>query len=89
MKCEKELNLSERGVWTSDSLIIFPTYTKLVNLKTNQVEIRPTKASTSRVSIQTELNNAKTFNDMKGYALFRNMKIEPLHKPHNDNDREE
>lgn len=89
MKCEKRLNLSERGVWTSDSLIIIPTYTKLVNLKNNQIEIRPTKASTSRVSIQTELNNAKTFNDMKGYALFRNMKIEPLHKPHNDNDREE
>lgn len=83
------MNLSERGVWTSDSLIIIPTYTKLVNLKNNQIEIRPTKASINKVSIQTELSNAKTFNDMKGYALFRNMKIEPLHKHSNDNDREE
>ncbi len=85
--CEKSLNLDERNVWRSDSLIFIPAHTKIVNLKTNQIEIRHTKETPSRVFIQTELKNAKTFNDMKGFALFRNMKIEPLYKHRHDNDK--
>ena len=86
--CEKTLNLNERNIWKSDSLIIIPSNTRIVNLKTKQIEVRPTKGTSNKVLLETKLNNAKTFNDMKGYALFRNMKIEPLHKHHN-NDREE
>lgn len=85
---EKELDLNERDVWKSDSLIIVPAQTKVVHLKTNQIEIRPAKATSSKLFLQAKLNNAKTFNDMSGYALFRNMKIEPLHKHRHDNDRE-
>ena len=85
---EKELDLNERDVWKSDSLIIVPAQTKVVHLKTNQIEIRPAKATSSKLFLQVKLNNAKTFNDMSGYALFRNMKIEPLHKHRHDNDRE-
>ena len=80
---EKALDLTKRNSWASDTLIINPTYTKIVNCKTNQIEIRHTKATTNRVLIQTELHNAKTFSDLRGYALFKNMKIEPLHKHHN------
>lgn len=83
--CEKALDLDDRNVWKSDSLIIVPAHTEIINLKTNQIEIRHTKTTPSRVFIQTELHNAKTFNDMKGYALFRNMKIETLYKHHHDN----
>lgn len=83
-KYEKKLNLNERDVWHSDTLLIIPSHTKIVNLKTKQTEIRHTKTTPSRVFIQTELHNAKTFNDMKGYALFRNMKIVPLHTHNND-----
>lgn len=85
--CEKTLNLNERNIWKSDSLIIIPSNTRIVNLKTKQIEVRPTKGTSNKVLLETKLNNAKTFNDMKGYALFRNMKIEPLQKHHN-NDRE-
>ena len=88
INCEKEIDLNERDVWKSDSLIITPAQTKVVNLKTNQIEIRPAKTTPSKLFLQAKLNNAKTFNDMRGYALFRNMKIEPLHKHRHDNDRE-
>lgn len=83
-KYEKILNLNERDVWHSDTLMIIPSHTRIVNLKTNQIEIRHTKATSNRVFIQTELHNAKTFNNMRGYALFRNMKIEPLHTKNHD-----
>lgn len=83
-KYEKVLNLNKRDVWYSDTLMIIPSHTKIVNLKTSQIEIRHTKETPNRVFIQTELHNAKTFNDMRGYALFRNMKIEPLHTKNHD-----
>lgn len=83
--CEKALDLDDRNVWKSDSLIIVPAHTEIINLKTNQIEIRHTKATPNRVFLQTELKNEKTFNDMRGYALFRNMKIETLYKHHHDN----
>lgn len=88
IRCEKDFDLNERDVWKSDSLIIIPAKTTVLHLKTNQTETRPTKATPSRLFIQAKLNNAKTFNDMRGYALFRNMKIEPLHIHRHDNDRE-
>jgi hypothetical protein len=83
--CEKALDLDDRNVWKSDSLIIVPAHTEIINLKTNQIEIRHTKATPNRVFLQTELKNEKTFNNMRGYALFRNMKIETLYKHHHDN----
>ena len=85
---EKALDINNRNRWASDTLIITPTYTKIINSKTNQIEIRPTKTTASRILLQTEINNAKTFNNLNGYALFRNMKIEPLHKHNKNNDRE-
>ncbi len=82
-----DLDLKERNIWKSDSLIIIPAATRSINLKTNQLDIVPSKYTSSKIEIQTCLHNAKTFSDLKGYALFRNMKIEPLYK-HHEYDRE-
>ncbi|MBQ0156548.1 MAG: O-antigen ligase family protein [Bacteroidales bacterium] len=76
----KAFDLNERNVWKSDSLIIMPSCTKVVSLKNNQVEKRRTINTPCLVSVQTKLNDAKTFNNLKGYALLRNMKIQPLNK---------
>lgn len=86
---DKAFDLNERNVWKSDTLTIIPSCTKVVNLKNNQVEKRRTVNTPCLVTLQTRLNGAKTFNNLKGYALFRNMKIQPLNKQQYGSGRKE
>ncbi|MCQ2190531.1 MAG: O-antigen ligase family protein [Paludibacteraceae bacterium] len=73
-------DLNEKNVWKPISIIIVPSYTKIENLKNNQVEIRRSINTPCIVSLNTYLHNAKTFYNLNGYALFRNMEIKPLNK---------
>lgn len=76
----KILDLSERNVWKSDTMLIIPSCTKVDICKTNQTYLMPDRSTSTRTYIQTDLHNAKTFNDLKGYAILRNMKIVSLNK---------
>lgn len=76
----ENFDLNERNVWKPVSITIVPSYTKVENLKNNQVEIRHSNNTPCIISFRTYLHNAKTFYNLNGYALFRNMEIKPLNK---------